>query len=240
MYSARMRLRALYDMGYINRPTAQVATLDPRFNELVHEISQKGIEVLKDEGLYSAYAPTMKGSFKHQVMLSCISASFELNARQHGYIYNPQHVLLERLGNDHHIKLNSGNFTPDEVFMLTVDGKSLLLFLEVDRGTEPTESDSLVRKSWTRSIAQYCELIGEKKYQSRFGVACGAFLLAVTVSPAKQKGILKAVEKEFNGPCSYILTHHLPEFGFYFHPPLLLDMMGVHWQRCGHPPFTLL
>lgn len=239
LYSSQIRLRILYDLGLLDRPTAQLATLDPRYNEMVHEVSPKGLAVLKDEGLYSEYAPSMRGSFKHQVMLSCISASFELNAREDGIIYTPQHVLLERLGTDHRIKLDSGDFTPDEVFMLSVDGKSLLLFLEVDRGTEPTESDSLVRKSWTRSVAQYKELIGQAKYKTRFGVSCGAFLLVVTVSRAKQAGILKSVDKEC-GASPYILTHYLPEFGTYFHPPMLLDMLGVKWERCGNKPFSLL
>jgi Replication-relaxation len=240
-YRAQIRLRDLFnEMKLIDRPFQQFETLDPRYNELVHEVSPKGLAVLKDENLYSDYAPTMRGSFKHQVMLSCVSASFELNARQYGFVYTPQHVLLERLGKDHKIELAKDVFTPDEVFMLSKDGKNLLIFLEIDRGTEPTESDNKRRKSWTRSVAQYREFIGHKQYKSRFGVDCGALLMVVTVSAAKQAGILDAVAKEFDGPCNYILTHYLPEFGRQFHPPKLLDMLAVGWKRYQHPDFKLV
>lgn len=233
------RLKILYqELKLIDRPFQQFETLDPRQNELVHEISPTGLTLLKQEGLYSKYAPSMKGAFKHQVMLSCVSASFEINARDRGYTYTPQHEILEKVEQDHHIKLPTDNFTPDEVFMLTIDGKSVLLFLEIDRGTEPTETGEMNRKSWSRSIRQYRQLIGHKLYKEHFGVDCGALLLVVTISKAKQDGILKAIEAEYNGPCNYMLVHHLTEFGREFHPPLLLDMLGVKWQRAGHPPFS--
>lgn len=233
------RLKNLYhELRLIDRPFQQFETLDPRRNELVHEASPTGLELLKEEGLYSDYAPSPKGAFKHQLMLSCVSASFELNARAKGYAYTPQHKVLERLGHDHTIDIDGDKFVPDEVFMLNIDGKELLIFLEIDRGTEPTESEAK-RKSWKQSIGQYRKLIGHKLYKERFDVTCGALLMVVTISPAKQAGILKVVQDQFDGSCNYILVHNLPEFGRVFHPPELLDMLGVEWTRCGYPAFKL-
>lgn len=233
------RLKILHhELRLLDRPFQQFETLDPRKNELVHEASPLALDLLKDQGLYSDYAPSPRGAFKHQLMLSCVSASFELNAREKGYKYTPQHELLERVGHDHTVDIEGDKFVPDEVFMLSIDGKDLLIFLEIDRGTEPTESEAK-RKSWTQSIGQYRKLIGHKLYKDRFNVSCGALLMVVTISPAKQAGILKVVNDTFNGPCNYILVHNLPEFGRIFHPPTLLNMLGAEWSRCQYPPFKL-
>lgn len=233
------RLKVLHhELRLIDRPFQQFETLDPRKNELVHEVSPTALELLKDEGLYSDYAPSARGAFKHQLMLSCVSASFELNAREKGYAYTPQHELLERVGHDHTIDIDGDKFVPDEVFKLTIDGKDLLIFLEIDRGTEPTESEAK-RKSWKQSIGQYRKLIGHKLYKERFDVTCGGLLMVVTISPSKQAGILKVVHDTFDGSCNYILVHNIPEFGRVFHPPQLLDMLGAQWNRAGYPPFRL-
>lgn len=233
------RLKTLHhELRLIDRPFQQFETLDPRCNELVHEASQLALDLLKEQGLYSDYAPSPRGAFKHQLMLSCVSASFELNSIDRGYKYTPQHELLERVGHDHTIDIEGDKFVPDQVFMLTIDGKDLLIFLEIDRGTEPTESEAK-RKSWKQSIGQYQKLIGGKLYKERFNVTCGALLMVVTISPAKQAGILKVVHDSFDGRCNYILVNNLPEFGRIFHPPRLLDMLGAEWSRCGYPPFKL-
>lgn len=240
--NTRRRLQILFqNTRLIDRPFQQFETLDPRRNELIHEISPIGLQLLRDEKLFSPYAPTMGGSFQHQVMLSCISASFELNAREHGFTYTPQNVLLERIKRDHTITLaERDEFTPDEVFMLSKDGKDLLIFLEVDRGTEPNISAKDTRKSWKRSIRQYKELISSKLYKERFDVTCGALLVVVTISKAKQANILKVVETEHKGKCPYTLVTNLPQFGREFHPPLLLDMLGTSWARCGYEDFKII
>jgi hypothetical protein len=225
------RLKLLHhELKLIERPFQQFETLDPRWNELVHQISPLGLEVLKEHGLYSEKAPSMAGAFKHQVMLSCLSASFELG--HEGYI--PQHAVVK---DDLTFNLDGDRVTPDEVFMLKIDGKELLLFLEIDRGTEATASQNFNRKSWTRSIRQYRQIIGKGLHKEKFGVANGALLLIVTVSKAKQDGILKVIEDEFPNGCAYILLHHIPEFGRWFHPPKLLDIYNTHWERCKHSQF---
>lgn len=237
LQSSSVRLKHLARAGYLKRPDAQYETKDSEYNELVHELSPKAIALLKSEDAYFEYAPSMKGAFKHQVMLSCISASFELNAKKHGYQFYPQHVILNGIKRDHHIQIDKEHFTPDELFMLVIDGKPLLIFLEVDRGTEPTETKRTTRKSWGRSIAQYRKLIANGIYKQRFNAQAGALLLIVTISQAKEDGILRAIESEFKGPCNFMLVRNMPEFGRIFHPPLVLDMLGQPWARAGYAPF---
>ena len=177
----------------------------------------------------------MRGSFKHQLMMSCLLASFELNTKGTPYTFTPQHEVAKK---GTIIQVDGDTVSPDAVFKLSKEGKDVLIFLEVDRGTEPTETGALNRKSWTRSINQYKKLIGSRLYKDIFNVDCGALLLIVTISEAKQNGILKVVKDTFNGPCNFILTHHLPEFGRAFHPPKKLNMLGTVWKRCEHPDFV--
>lgn len=225
---------------YLWRDWKQQETRDPEYNELVHELNKNSIELLKDEGWYSEYAPTMHGSYKHQVMLSCISASFELNCKKEGLGYTPQHELLEKLGHDHTIIIDNDKVTPDEVFAISKQGKEYLLFLEVDRGTEATESQNFNRKSWTRSIKQYHQVIAGRKYKEHFNTTSPALLLIITVSKSKQEGILKVIKEEFPQGCNFILVHYMPEFGRAFHPPRQLDLLTIPWQRAGYPPMPLV
>ncbi|TFH72405.1 hypothetical protein E3V39_12555 [Gammaproteobacteria bacterium LSUCC0112] len=230
----QVRLKHLYqELKLIDRPWQQEETIDPRYNELIHELNEKSRAVLLSEGLLHKHAPSPNGSFKHQVMLSCISASFELNAKEAGLTYIPQHEVVT----NNYIEVEGDKVSPDGVFMLEIGGKKLLVFLEVDRGTEATFSDNFNRKSWKRSIRQYRQIIGHGLYKKRYGVECGALLLVVTISRAKELGILNVIEQEFDKGCNYMMVTHLTEFGRVFHPPKVLDMLGIEWQRSGHQPF---
>jgi len=235
------RLKDLYhEARLLDRDWKQEETRDPEYNELVHELNDNSIELLKERGLYSPYTPSMRGAYKHQVMLSCISASFELNTQGTDLTYIPQHHLLNRAGRDHQMTIAGDYVTPDEVFGLQIDGKDLFLFLEIDRGTEATSSQNFNRKSWTRSIKQYRQVIGHGHYKDHFKVNHGALLLIITVSKAKQEGILKVIQEEYPQGCNYILVTHMPEFGRAFHPPKQIDLLKRKWERCGHPPFQFM
>lgn len=233
-----VRLKNLARAGYLSRPWQQFETKDPEYNELVHELTPKALDILKEKGMFSEYAPTMNGAFKHQVMLSCVSASFELNTLDTDIYYVSQIALLDRIKRDHQIELDGDKFTPDEVFALQIDGKEILCFLEIDRGTEATRSENFARKSWTRSIKQYRQLIGHKHYKERFGVEGGALLIVITISKFKEDGILEVVKEEYESGCNYILVHHLPEFGRLFHPPLVLNLLTHPYRRYNNTPFT--
>lgn len=229
---ASERMKDLARNGYLTRPFQQFETADPEYNELVHELTPKAIEVLKAEGLYSERVPSPHGAFKHQVMLSCLTSSFELGAKDRGFAFIPQHKLGDPV-----ITIDGDRVAPDGIFMLKIDGKELLVFLEVDRGTEATSSENLNRKSWKRSIKQYKRLIRDGLYKEHFGVTCGALLLVVTISDAKVSGIKKVIADEL-GACNYVLLHSIPEFGRIFHPPKIIDILSVKWKREGHGDFS--
>lgn len=237
------RLKILYqEMKLIDRPWQQFEVRDSRMNELVHEISPLGIEELKSRGLFSEYAPTMGGHFKHQLYLGCISASVELNAREAGYVYIPQHHLLSEAKAQLQFTGSFGTFMPDGVFGLIIDGKMIVCFLEIDRSTEGNyHVASLKGKRWEQSIKQYEEVLnpGKRLYRDWLKVNCGAVLLIVTVSQDKQEKILNIIE-EVHPRCSYMMVHNYPQFGKLFHPPTKLDVLGANWTRNGHPPFAFV
>lgn len=244
---AQHRLNTLFqELKFLKRPQFQFdANGRHYYHEMIYELSQVGIEQLKNRGLHSEYAPSLQGAKDHQLLLSCLSASFELSARKHGYSYTPQHEILEAVGHGLTINLAEeeepkDEITPDEVFMLSHGDQKLLLFLEVDRGTEPLTSKQN-RKTWERNVRQYISLIREKKYKELFGVNCAAMLLIVSPSAERNESILKMVGKQLGKKCSFILTHHVPEFACAFYLPKPMDVLAIPWLRYGDKkPYTFL
>ena len=243
--STRRRLAINFDQGYLEREKKQKYTDNPHANELVHKLTPKAFALLKEYGFYSEFFPTITGWFPHQVMLSCISASFQLNMRKHkGYVFTPQHQMLEVVNHTARITTPTKDyFTPDLLFKMTIHGRDLLVFMEIDRATEVNESSNPDRKSWKKSIKQYHDLISTKRYKELFGVKddCAALLMVVTINAGKQNNILDIIEREFKSPCPYMLLTYMTEFGEDFHPPKSLDMLGIKWKRCGQQKdFSLL
>lgn len=233
------RLKNLARAGFIARDEEQFATRHPERNELVHEITEDAEELLRERGLYSDLAPTMFGAFKHQVYLSCVSASVELNARENNIPYTPQHKVLERGGS---LKVQSpyGKFNIDLVYELF--DKPLLVFTEIDRATERVRTKKIDqdRKNWTNSIKQYQWFIGTGEYKKHFKTEHRAVLQILTVSQARQDTILSEIGELMPNGCNYIWIHNFPEFGKLFHPPQTLDILGISWNRHGYPPMKLV
>lgn len=233
------RLAQLFHEGrYVTRPQQQFNTLDARWNELVHEITPAGIDALKDVDLYLPHAPKHGGPWKHKLMVSCITASFELNAREAGIRYIPQHEILKRSGKELLIHIDGGVLRPDALFALEIEGKYVVYFLEADRGTEPL-STSASRKSWNRNIAQYRKLIGHKVYCNYFNLEAPAVLLNVTISNSRRDAMVRVIGHEYPRGCSYIVNYALPEFNEVFRPPREMDMLSVSWERAEYPNYTI-
>ena len=233
------RLRQLFHEGaYVTRPRQQFNTKDAHWNELVHQIAPTGEDVLKERGLWQKRAPRTTGPFKHQLMVSCITASFELNAKAAGIRYIHQHEILERSNNDLLVEIDGGILRPDGLFALEIDGKYVVYFLEADRGTEPLSTDAS-RKSWNRNIAQYRKLIGHKVYRNYFNLEAPAVLLNVTISNSRRDAMVRVIGHEYPRGCSYIFNYALPEFNEVFRPPREMEMLSVSWERAEYPNRTI-
>ena len=228
MASRRLAL-LFHEACVIDRPFRQFETLDPRSNELVHALTKNGIDILKEASLYSRYAPAPSGTFRHRLMVSCITASIELGARRRGWRYIPQHALLDRAKTELAINID-GLLRPDALFALEMAGKYLAFFLEADRATEPLETKN-IRKSFRRTVGQYRKLIGEGLYREKFGLKANAVLLNITVSKKRRDHMVKMIGELSPKACPYFLNHCLPEFGSLFKPPPVMDLMDIAWRR---------
>ena len=226
-----------HESGHIDRPWQQFETLDPRSNDLVHALDKNGIDALRRAERFSEYAPAPGGTFKHQLMVSCITASIELGAKERGWRYIAQHELLARAGTALVTDMD-GPLRPDAMFALDMGGKFMVFFLEADRATEPLSTKN-IRKSWGRNVAQYRELIGRGHYRKKFSLKAPAVLLNVTISNTRLDSMTGVVQDEFPGGCAYMLGHACPEFGSYFRPPCVMNLLDVPWKRAGYPPFII-
>ena len=233
------RARDAKDRKYIIRPDEQFDTKDPEWNDLISEVGPAADAVLEERGLWSPYFPTMRGSFKHQVMGNCISASFELNCRGSEYTFKPQHVFCEQAGKGIAMGVEGTAVVPDGLFGL-VSNKELDLFREEDRGTEPLRSQKPDVRDIDGMIDDYKIIIGKELYKQHFKTDARAMLLITTISATRANAILELIERKFPKGCSYIAVHFIPEFARkYFHPPKQLNMLTTPWRRVGYPVFQL-
>ena len=234
-YSVEKRLRDLYhETGYIDRPIEQRQIEYPERFPLVHRISEAGERYLKDKGLFLDNAPKPWGTYRHNMMLSCLYASYYISALEHGFGFTPQHELP-------HISIvvDGQKVTPDAVFKLSVSGKEILVFLEADRATEAGHSTDDKRKTWGRSVEQYQKVIGHKLYKQHYGVSpnCGAQVHVVTISHSMKDKILRQVARVYPDGCSYFFLNVSDAFGDITHPPKYMDMLTTRWERWKHLPF---
>ena len=236
------RLRDLYHAGYLDRPTGQRRIEYPERYNLVHRVSEKGEAILKDRGLFSPFAPRPYGAYEHQMMTACLYASYYLHARKAGFGFTAQHELLGKLNRNASIVVADKNVTPDALFILTKDGKDVLIFLEADRATESGHSTDDKRKSWGRSVEQYKDIVGGKRYKEHYGVAstCGAQVHVVTISASMQLKIIRQIQRVMPEGCNYILTHATNAFGDNSHPSLFIPILFTEWDRWGATPFQFL
>jgi hypothetical protein len=226
--SLSRRLKELYhDAGVLDRPVGQRQIAHPERYPLVHRVSEKGELALKARNRLSAYAPRPWGPYRHNMLNACVYASYALNAQDAGITLTP---------------VDNRRVKPDTLFMLTINGKHVLVFLEIDRATESGHADDDKRKSWGRSVKEYQQIIGEKRYKQHYDVpaTCGAQVHVVTTQFAMQQKILREIERVFPQGCPYILTHTCGEAGEETHPVPYLNMLGVAWARHGHGTFQYL
>lgn len=241
--SLSRRLKELYhEAGILDRPFQQRNIEFPNRYNLVHRVSEEGEALLKARHLFSLYVPRPYGAYQHQMMTACLYASYRIHAKEAGITFTPQHTLLAKSKKSISIPIDTRFVTPDALFMLTIEGKHVLIFLEVDRATEPGHSTDDKRKSWGRTIEEYQTIFGEKRYKEHYGVpqTCAAQVHVVTIHHVMHQKILKQIERVFPNGCPYILVHASTAFGQISHPPSYMPMLSVSWDRAGHTPFRFV
>ncbi|MCU7866443.1 MAG: replication-relaxation family protein [Candidatus Thiodiazotropha sp. (ex Lucinoma borealis)] len=235
---------------YLSRPWQQFETLDARQNDLAYELTPQSMQLLKDQGLWSEYAPNTSGSWKHTYMTACITASIELATLETENIrYIFQDEILSRSGSSFSfpVQVNGTekNLIPDAIFGLeyTSDGRQYYRFflVEADRATEPGRTRNFDRKSYGRTILQYREFVGKGMYKEALDLTAGLLVLNVTTSELRHRNLLDLTKElsESSGN-NYLLFQYAPEFGRYFRPPdILRHLFENGWERAGREPFSI-
>lgn len=231
---------------YLTRPFQQFETLDPRYNSVVYDLTEAGIDALKDHELWSKYAPAAGGSWKHQHMTACITASIELETMKTDNVrYIHQDEILARADTSLSFKANihgtseTKGLHPDAIFGLEYrnEGKSYYRFfiVEADRATEPSRATSFDRKTYERTIRQYWDFIGNGKYKTALNMTAGLMVLNVTVGKRRMESLLELTSSLFPQGNAYLLFTHIPFNHIFKPPPILSELYTQHWHRCGTP-----
>lgn len=249
---ALKRLADLFhEGGYLTRPRQQFDTIDARFNQLVYDLDESALVALREAGMRSDYAQRPYGSWKHECMVSCITASIELATLATPHLtYIPQHRILERADVPLRARVpfqdpatkrqECRELIPDAMFGIEYkvgsSARYRFFLVEADRNTEPNRSRRVDRKSTLRSVLQYREFIGRGRYKEHFSLTSGMSVLTVTTSRARMENMMALVsEIAPSGGNSYMLFQSVPAFGQYFKPPVpMTHMLSSPWQRAGH------
>lgn len=239
---------------YLSRPWQQFETLDARYHDLVYDLTQHTVALLKEHDLYSDYTPHSSGSWKHRFMVSSITASIELATLQTENIrYIFQDEILARSGTklsfpvtiNAHGTETTKELMPDGLFGLEYsdnDKKYYRFFLlEADRSTEPGAASTLDRKSYLRTILQYREFVGKGQYKDALDLSAGLLALHITTSDLRMRNLIDLTNKLSEGRGNnYMLYRAAPEFGRYFTTPrILYDLFTDGWHRAGREPFQI-
>jgi len=240
--SLQKRLKELrQELLLIDWPPEQFLTNRPWENPLVHQITPKAVTLLKERGLWFKNAPSPKGFYKHQLMVSCAYASYWLDALDAGLQFVPQHLLqfqkIIRPG-------EKGVYIKPDAMMLIYleDGKPRLVFFEADRDTEAGYSENDEVASWTRKVRRYQWLIDDGTYRKYIEVPeeCRAQVHALTVSHLMKDRILKEVARFYPKKCSFIFVHATDAFGYVFRPPKVVPILSAIWERYNVDAFRFI
>ena len=235
----RRHLYALRKARFIRYPAQQMETADARSNFYVYELAPRGIEYLRDNGLYvDAVWPT--GHWVHAYMTSCITASIDIMARRNGFRYIPGHEITSRAQTTIGTKIGKSQLIPDQFFGLEYPDRTYRFFcVEADRGTEPTTAKNS-RKTHRSTIRLYREFIGQKLYKDHYQLNAGLLLLAVFSRSSKLEAFNAELAKQSGGRNSYILSQHIQGFDYRLKPPELLTyLFDKPYQRVGNDKFYI-
>lgn len=244
-HNFREAIKKLYDGGMIYKPKGQRATEYPDRYFHCYDLTEKGKQYLKDNGLWvEALRPT--GNWVHQLFISCITATVHIMCIRSGYRYIPPHeylngkpmkydVLFDWDDGPHTVSLG-----PDAVFAIDYGDKSFIAYaLEADRNTEPSEAKSWKRKSDLRTVRQYGNFISKRMYKKAYGREAMMMLLYVTVGETHAQNFLDIVARELGSP-PYVTVGVEDAFRTPFYPPkLLTHLFEEPLLRAGREGWTL-
>ena len=241
---------------YLERPPQQFRTLDSRYNQLVYDLAAPALKALREAGETPEGIARPGGPWLHRFMVACVTASVELATLQRADLsYIAQHRILARAGAELRCPVAieypaagrpiTRDLIPDAILGLeykTEAGSRFRFFVvECDRATEPAMSANFNRKSWQRSLLQYREYIGAKRYREHLKLTAPLLVLNVTTDAKRQAKMLQIAEDHAGSDgVSYQLFQVVDDFGPVFRPPSPMpQLLEAPWQRPGQSRFRI-
>lgn len=226
---------------YLNRPTGQFETINPRNNDLIYELDVAAINALKEYALWSDYAFKPGRTWKHDYGVAAVTSSIELGTLNTNVRFIPGHEILERaeakLYFPTKIDFNTVNLLPDALFGLETtegDDKYYRFFcVEFDRGTEPVSGKTYSRKSHERNVEQYRQFIAQSQYKDALGLSAGMMVMYVTINETRMNNFIELTDN------NYSLFAAVPELGGIFKPVKPLNLFARPWSRHNRPAFHI-
>ena len=175
--------------SYLEQPTAQLDTLDPRSKHLVYKISAGGVAALVDSGRIRIEDAILwkrlqqnNGPFRHDAGTGYITASIALGAKAAGYRFIPwfeilNHQYCKTKDSPNPIEITyrlhgkSHAFVPDQIFGLGRGGERPIFYaLETDMGTEQLEEHKLKHSTLAAKYKAYREMWANALHTKHYGV----------------------------------------------------------------------
>jgi len=228
MQSIIRRLQLLYHHGYLERPSAQIDYYrQGGSHHIIYGLGNKGGMLLRQE-MGDTFRDISWGEknrsvrrvyLEHSVAISDFMVALELDCRKRGiHLIGPDAFHLPNGEPVPHpitwkVKINSERILgiiPDRVFSLessdqSSNRKSILYFLEVDRGTMPIVRKNLSQTSFYRKILAYEATWSQELHQTQFGFHRFR-VLTVTKSQVRVQSLVSACSKLKRGHGLFLFT----------------------------------
>lgn len=254
-----------HEGGLIDCPDASWGAANARQRPAVYMLTKTGERELKRCGLYRPLTKTGEG-FKHEFMRCLVEASFELGAIESGVRLITAPEILAHPSCPQSTRRSKTPFEIPDVSYTFVspsghrksrtrkiahDGEPLgfafgdrTVFTpgrEIDRDTEPGDSEDPFRTSWRDKFLSIRQADRDDLYRKRLGIP-NNFIPFVTIGPYPMRHMMDILDDATNGRGSKIMLFtHIPDFtSFETFPPATGWALTSDWQRVGHEPFNFL
>jgi Replication-relaxation len=248
---------------YLARPHQQRATADANYRHLIYELDEHGSRVLRERGL-SFLPKSYHRNFAHELMVSQITASFELGTRERTNVRlitwpeilaNPSTpeatrqsptaasipVTFSGNGEQHSMHVNA-DARPFGIERVIDSSRTYLFFpgLEADCGTEPVAAGGFERSSIARKFAAYIAIAEQGIYRSHFGFP-NFFVPLIAPTRVRMESTMALLQRMTGGRGSKMfLFKTFPVLSSAEKAPKADGhMLTEPWLRAGFEPFNL-
>jgi hypothetical protein len=140
------------------------------------------------------------------------------------------------------ITIDGITIKPDITTRITTPHRTILIFDEIDRATEPNRRMESVGKSWEPKLKAYNTLIGTKLYKELFPIKgdgqYAAMMRIWTVDNGNLFSVLNLAKEVHGKACKFIAGQSHPGFGYQFElPKTYIDVYNSPWYTAGSVPY---